>query len=158
MQAVQFSIYFHILDIHGSDVILGMAWLESLGKVSADFVGKTLEFNTADRSHIIRGFQSHPCQISLQSLFILSDHSLVHEFYELIPLEASLTAPPSSDNVVFSTNIPMTIRSVLEEFRTVFTVPTGMPPKREFDHKIHLLPDHLLNRLPQEYGVIVVIW
>ena len=32
----------HILDVHGPDIVLGMTWLESLGKISADFVGKTL--------------------------------------------------------------------------------------------------------------------
>ena len=44
MQGAQFVVDLHILDIHGQDVILGMTWLESLGKISADFIGKTLEF------------------------------------------------------------------------------------------------------------------
>lgn len=60
MQGIDFSIDFHILDIHGLDVILGMAWLDSLGKVSADFVRKTLEFQTGEQSHIIRGSQHPP--------------------------------------------------------------------------------------------------
>lgn len=49
MQGAQFLVDLHILDIHGPDVILGMAWLKSLGKIHADFVGKTLEFQRGDK-------------------------------------------------------------------------------------------------------------
>ena len=45
MQGTVFLVDLHILDHHGPDVILGMAWLESLGKISADFEKKTLEFD-----------------------------------------------------------------------------------------------------------------
>lgn len=140
MQAIPFSIDFHILDIHWSDIILGMAWLESLGKVSADFVGKTLEFKTADTSHIIRGYQPQPRQVLLQTLFTLSAHSSVHELYELLPLAEGSNAPSSTEDVGFSDDIPPSIRSVIEKFCSIFALPTGMPPQRAFDHHIHLLP------------------
>lgn len=100
IQEVDFSIYLHILDIHGSDIILGMAWLESLGKVFAYFVGKTLEFKRGTTSYTIRGSQPSPRQISLQSLFLLSSHSSDHEFYELVLLEEESSAS-SSVEVVF---------------------------------------------------------
>lgn len=55
VQDCKFIIDLHILDIHGPDIILGMAWLESLGKVSADFVGKTLEFILDAQPRVIHG-------------------------------------------------------------------------------------------------------
>ena len=36
MQGMVFTIDLHILPIHGPDVILGMEWLESLGRVTTD--------------------------------------------------------------------------------------------------------------------------
>lgn len=39
IQGSVFVIDLHILPVHGPDVVLGMDWLESLGKISADFAG-----------------------------------------------------------------------------------------------------------------------
>jgi hypothetical protein len=30
---------------------------------------------------------------------------------------------------------------LLQEFEDVFVTPTGLPPPRQFNHRIHLLPD-----------------
>ena len=40
VQGTIFKIDLHILLVHGHDIILGMDWLESLGKVTADFAGR----------------------------------------------------------------------------------------------------------------------
>ena len=119
-----------------------MAWLESLGKLSVDFVGKTLEFHQDDTMFFIQGNQPGPRQISLHSLALLACHSPAHEFYELVPLEPEdqagmlLTA-----DVEIPADLPEGVRAVLEEFRHVFALPEEMPPARPFDHKIHMLPN-----------------
>lgn len=69
IQGTVLSVDLHILPIHGPDVILGMDWLESLGKVTADFLGKTLEFKLGGRPVTLKGILPPPRRISLQSLF-----------------------------------------------------------------------------------------
>ena len=41
VQGSTFMVDLHILPVHGPDVILGMDWLESLGKVTTDFAGRS---------------------------------------------------------------------------------------------------------------------
>ncbi|XP_042032197.1 uncharacterized protein LOC121778871 [Salvia splendens] len=141
MQGTEFLTDLHILDVHAWDVILGMDWLESLGRISADFVGKTLEFRRGDKSIILQGRVPSPQQISLQSLALLASFSADHEFYEIVTLGpdegASASDAPETD---FPATIPTACRRVLEAHRGVFDLPTGMPPPRSFDHRIHLLP------------------
>lgn len=60
-----FSIDLHILPIHGPDVILGIEWLESLGKVSVDFAGKVLEFTHMNKPVTIRGMLPPPRKITM---------------------------------------------------------------------------------------------
>lgn len=140
IQGVFFDIDLHILDIHGPDIVLGMAWLESLGKVWADFVGKTLEFQQNGVAVAIHGVQPSPRLISLQSLAMLASQPDTHEFYEVIPMDSGLHTASTTANDDFPADIPPVVREVLEKFTPVFEVPTGMPPRREFDHRIHLLP------------------
>lgn len=153
MQGSQFVIDLHILDIHGPDVILGMTWLESLGKISADFVGKTLEFHRDDKRIFLQGSLPGPKQISLHSLALLASFSPAHEYYELVPLDPNdHSASLLSAEADFPSNLPADFRGVLEEHRRVFDLPEGMPPARPFDHRIHLLPHSKpINVCPYRY-------
>lgn len=64
VQGTVFLVDLHILPVHGPDIVLGMDWLESLGKVTADFAGKTLEFTRGDKLVTWRGTQPPPRQVS----------------------------------------------------------------------------------------------
>lgn len=139
LQGEQFLVDLHILDVHGADV---MAWLESLGKVWADFVGKTLEFRRGKRTIVLTGEQQGPRQLSLHSLMLLASYSPAHEFYEIVPVEREeLTGTLLTAEGSFPEDLQPEIRAVLEANSQVFDLPVGMPPKRVFDHKIHLLPN-----------------
>ncbi|XP_047978667.1 uncharacterized protein LOC125220549 [Salvia hispanica] len=152
VQGVDFLIDLHIMEVHGPDIVLGMAWLESLGKISADFVGKTLEFCQNGVRVAIHGVQPAPRLISLQSLAMLTSHSPTHEFYEIIPVESEGDAILLAAEEDFPPTIQPEVRTMLETFRQVFTMPTGMPPRREFDHRIHLLPNSKpVNVRPYRY-------
>ncbi|XP_042065700.1 uncharacterized protein LOC121809231 [Salvia splendens] len=153
IQGTDFLTDLHILDVHGWDVILGMDWLESLGRISADFVGKTLEFQRDNKSVILQGRVPGPQQISLQSLALLASFSAEHEFYEIVAVDpddgASPTAAADPD---FPPDIPADCRRVLDSHRGVFDLPIGMPPPRAFDHRIHLLPGtRPINVRPYRY-------
>lgn len=44
---------------------------------------------------------------------------------------------------------PATIQEILEEFVDIFAEPSELPPRKDHDHRIHLLPviDELLDEL-----------
>ena len=58
----------HVLPVHGPDIVLGMDWLESLGKVTADFAGKTLAFTHKDNPIVLQGIQPPLRRVNLHSL------------------------------------------------------------------------------------------
>ena len=87
MQGNLFPVDLHILEHHGPDVILGMAWLESLGKISADFVKKMLEFSREGRKVFLTGVAQGPTEISRQSLALLTAHFADHELYEVVRID-----------------------------------------------------------------------
>ncbi|XP_042032533.1 uncharacterized protein LOC121779292 [Salvia splendens] len=136
IQGTAFLTDLHILDVHGWDVILGMDWLESLGRISADFVGKTLEFKRDNKTVILQGSRPGPQQISLHCLALLTASSSTHEFYEIV----ALAPDDAASTTDFPPDVPEECRLVLEAHKAVFDVPGGMPPPRPFDHRIHLLP------------------
>lgn len=59
------------------------------------------------------------------------------KFLLLQPEQQQSTASAHED---FSPNLPPSVAAALEKYRPVFSVPEGMPPKRPFDHGVHLLP------------------
>ncbi|XP_042035152.1 uncharacterized protein LOC121781486 [Salvia splendens] len=140
MQGSTFLVDLHILPVHGPDVILGMDWLESLGKVAADFAGKTLEFKHGDRTVVLKGKLPPPRRANPQFLSSLSSSGDDVECFEILLLQPEQpdSEPESRDE--FPAGLPPGVLSVLEQFRGVFGTPVGMPPFRPFDHRVHLLP------------------
>ena len=140
VQGTVFSVDFHILAIHGPDIILGMDWLESLGKVTVDFSGKTLEFTHGDKAIVLKGIMPPPREISLHSLatFLSPADNVV--CFEVTLLSPDTTAASAGETVVFPVDLPPCVMAILKKFRPVFGLPCGLPPQRSFDHRVHLLP------------------
>ncbi|KAL1555793.1 hypothetical protein AAHA92_11493 [Salvia divinorum] len=141
LQGTLFLVDLHILAHHGPDVILGMKWLESLGKISADFVEKTLEFTMEGQAVFLRGMMPGPKQISLHSLSVLTAQAAEHEFYEIVSFDCNMGLTDSSTSDEFPADLPSEVLTVLQGYRSVFDQPRGLPPSRLFDHRIHLLPN-----------------
>ncbi|XP_042032226.1 uncharacterized protein LOC121778901 [Salvia splendens] len=140
VQGSVFLVDLHILPIHGPDVILGMDWLESLGKVTADFAGKTLEFTHKERPITLKGVVPPPRKIDRTSLAALMSPSIGLEVFEIMLLEPETTITTQDVREDFPADLTPPITTVLETFRPVFNMPSGMPPSRPYDHRVHLLP------------------
>ena len=141
VQGTIFVVDLHILPVHGPDVVLGMDWLESLGKVTADFAGKTLKFTRGDKTIVINGILPPPRRISLHSLASLTPSRLATDVFELLLLEPKSTSTAATAPEEFPVGLPPAVASVFDRFRAVFHLPEGLPPKRPFDHRVHLHPD-----------------
>ncbi|XP_042032774.1 uncharacterized protein LOC121779504 [Salvia splendens] len=140
VQGTPFAIDLHVLPIHGPDVILGMDWLESLGRVTTDFVAKSMEFYRGKDLITLQGSAHPPRQISLASLHTLVSRDSLFELYELVQLTPDPPQLLQLEADAIPGDLPSVIDAALRDFPEVFALPTGLPPVRQFDHRIHLLP------------------
>lgn len=115
-----------------------MDWLESLGKISADFAGKTLEFVHGDQPITLRGITAPLRRLSLQSL-VTGQSAQDVEWIEILLQDPEKSATPAEGQIGFPAGLPEEVVAVLEKFCPVFDVPVGMPPRRPYDHRVHVL-------------------
>ena len=55
IQGYRFETSMYPLQLQGSDAVLGMQWLRSLGRVIHDWEKLTMEFTVAGQDYVIRG-------------------------------------------------------------------------------------------------------
>nr|GEV86552.1 hypothetical protein [Tanacetum cinerariifolium] len=102
----------------GLDVVLGIQWLQKLGK--------------GDESLRVKKISLRHMQALLESEEVYG----VYEFHSL-PIEAD---GPAATAVTTELEHPE-LNQLLALFGSLFQVPTGLPPHRVIDHRIHLLPN-----------------
>lgn len=113
LQGTPFSVDLHVLPIHGPDVILGMEWVESLGRVTTDFITKSVEFMKEDKLVILASALRAPSMLSLNSFASMMSHSAAFELYELIPTSPEPDEDSSPPRVEFPRDLPPAIAAVL---------------------------------------------
>ncbi|VFQ77184.1 unnamed protein product [Cuscuta campestris] len=64
LQGHRFDVDLYILEIHGPDIVLGVQWLQTLGKVSHDYSQLTMEFTWKGSPVLLRGDAPHPRPVS----------------------------------------------------------------------------------------------
>ena len=146
LQDKLFQFPFYLFPIEGADVVLGMAWLRTLGPIQADFSITSLTFQHADGPIILIGDNnSHPTQSTYHQLCQMLHTNSVDSVHLLTfqPLPQR-TTPPSNDNTTETTTpppLPSEITQLLADYLSVFQIPHGLPPSRPHDHHIPLLPN-----------------
>ncbi|GJT26799.1 ty3-gypsy retrotransposon protein [Tanacetum coccineum] len=74
----------YVLPMKGPDVMLGIQWLQKLGKVTHDYVEQTMEFILEGIAHTLQGDASLRIkQISLHNMQALLDTNDIYGMYEL---------------------------------------------------------------------------
>jgi hypothetical protein len=123
-----------------------MDWLQSTGDMNIHRCLKRLAFTHQGKGVCLQGIAPNTasCQeISVQQLEGL-DH--VNSIYHLVHLS-------EVKEVVEQEPCPPEFATLLEEFASLFLEPQGLPPRREFDHKITLLPgSRPVNLRPYRYN------
>ena len=99
MQGVEFEADFHILDFCGADAVLGVQWLEKLGKIITDHKALTMEFTYKGQPIKLEGAQNiqpHPIPISFHQLKRLQQTTSIAQYFRL---ELEPDSPPSTQNI-----------------------------------------------------------
>lgn len=63
IQGYRFETSMYPLQLQGSDAVLGMQWLQSLGRVIHDWEKLTMEFTVAGQDYVIRGEILRKCHM-----------------------------------------------------------------------------------------------
>ncbi|XP_047946872.1 uncharacterized protein LOC125193165 [Salvia hispanica] len=152
IQSQIFLIDLHILPVHGLDVILGLAWLKSLRRVTSDFVDGTLEFIRNGIPIRLKVAAPLVQPASLKVVARLLTLKGAAELFEMVTVAGVDDLNPTVDPPQFSDDLDPMILAVLRSHEAVFRTPTGVPPPRPLDHRIHLLPNSKpVNVRPYRY-------
>nr|GME10415.1 retrotransposon-related protein [Ipomoea batatas] len=147
MQGAEFEADFHVLEFSGADAILGVHWLEVLGRIITDHKHLTMEFDYKGKSVRLVGTVS-------PNITLISCHQLTRLNHTNAIAEYLLLAPKSTcpeQTTVEQIKHPA-IEELLNKFPDIFATPKDLPPSRNLDHHITLLPQSQpVNVKPYRY-------
>ncbi|XP_042954591.1 uncharacterized protein LOC122291003 [Carya illinoinensis] len=156
IQGVSIVADLHVLALGGLDIVLGNAWLRSVGKVLNDYEKMTMKFKIGSKKKV---------WTALSPKEIKSCEALVFEkLYKggaycvaiVVAKENYLCSVEKSEeegNKDELEGLPVEVREVLEDHRGVLEVPYNLPPSRIFDHRIVLVDEKKpVNVPPYRYA------
>jgi hypothetical protein len=132
-----------VLDLGSMDMVLGVAWLSTLGRVIMDWKAMTMQFS--HKGHMVK-LQGLGNKLVRQSFFdsYLEDSHCVNELNHRC---SKLQSLETND-----LEIHEDLKSILDEFQEVFKDTIQLPPERSQVHHINLYPDHgVINARPYRY-------
>lgn len=130
---------FFVFDLGGVDIILGVAWLATLGSVMANWATSSMTFIHKGQVVKLEGDpQLTSSQISSKSLqkLVDIDYTALLQFFLMKKEIEELENTELEDKLEEQKEIEL--QEVLHKFSKVFSTPKGLPPCREVDHKIPL--------------------
>nr|GLL29698.1 uncharacterized protein LOC109154292 [Ipomoea trifida] len=145
MQGTIFPIDLFVLPIQGPDVVLGVQWLQQLGKITHDYAQLSMEFLWNGQPICLKGDHARSLQqITFNQLQAITESKNVEELYELFYIASTENEelPDTTLSVEFELpqGIPNEAAELILSFSTIFQPPRDLPPHRDLDHRIHLLP------------------
>jgi len=145
LQQARFNLPFYLFPIEGADVVLGMAWLHTLGHLQADFSIRSITFQHNNEYITLRGDPNpHPTQSTFHQICHLIDTDSIASFHLLSfePINNLPTPKDSSQNhTPTTTQSQPEVHNLLTHYPTVFQPPHSLPLSRPHDHRIPLLPN-----------------
>ncbi|KAF7828429.1 Ty3/gypsy retrotransposon protein [Senna tora] len=122
-----------VLDIKGADIVLGVQWLAEFGDITTNHKALTISFRRGDEDVRLQG-EALLCQEPLMGRGVkkLADENSLACLYSMRQiLEPDIPA---------RAKVPPKIQDVINRFAAIFGDPIHLPPARDVDHKIDLLP------------------
>ncbi|GJV60973.1 ATP-dependent DNA helicase PIF1-like protein [Tanacetum coccineum] len=140
IQGLRVDVDLFVLPMKGPDIVLGIQWLQKLGKVTHDYSMQTMEFTWLDRVYALK-WDDSLCmkRISLHHMHALLESEDIYGVYELYNLDYNSGGKDTT--VEAPALVHLEIEQLLEEFETIFQVPSTLPPHWCIDHRIQLFPN-----------------
>jgi hypothetical protein len=115
-----------------ADVVLGIQWLQSLGTVAFNFQELFMKFSLEGKEIELRGITGKPGKvISSNGMTKLLKKGHQGIIAQLCSLDVQTSKP----------SIPQDLQRIIDKHSKVFEdIPKGLPPTRNHDHEIHLIP------------------
>jgi hypothetical protein len=130
-----------VLDLGGLDVVLGVSWLCTLGKVLMDWKALTMQFWHHGKSVTLQGQGENKEQQCYLNSFLENRHGDRQWWFKSLHQEGS-----EGDGVLLE------VKPLLEKFARVFKDTIQLPPMRSKAHQIKLIPNHgAVNVRPYRY-------
>ncbi|GJT05145.1 retrotransposon-related protein [Tanacetum coccineum] len=140
IQGLRIDVDLYVLPIKGLDIVLGIQWLQKLGKVTHDYSQQTMEFMLAGRGYTLRGDEALCMKwISLHHMRALLATDDIYGVYELYNMAHH--DEDRDDKTEATPSVHPDIAQLLAQFESLFHVPTTLPPHCSIDHRIHLYPN-----------------
>jgi hypothetical protein len=116
----------------GADVVLGIQWLQSLGTMAFNFQELFMKFSLEGKEIELRGITGKPGKvISSNGMTKLLKKGHQGVIAQLCSLDVQTSKP----------SIPQDLQGIIDKHSKVFEdIPKGLPPTRNHDHEIHLIP------------------
>lgn len=117
---VSFSSTLHVLPLSTYDLTVGMDWLEAHSPMLVNWSQKWLHIPFQESSATLRGISSSVMTnsvVQMCNMLELSDKE--HDIYASLPVQ---------------------VQDIIQQFAAIFELPKGMPPIRDCDNQIPLLP------------------
>ncbi|KAL4583040.1 hypothetical protein LXL04_007604 [Taraxacum kok-saghyz] len=130
-----FHVPLFVVPVEGADIILGLAWLSSLGPIIADFSIPQLSFTVNNRQCTLKG-EPFAAPVSPSSLHTLLRKQAVASLHTMIFHHQ----PPTPNQSPPQTHTDPIVDKLLTQFQPLFEPPQGLPPSRNHDHHIPVNP------------------
>lgn len=131
IQGYQLEGEFYILPVPGCEVVLGAAWLQTLGDILWNFDRMTMKFFSQGHVVSLQGILHSTIEsVSFKSMSkwtTKEGEALLIEMQQILNRDSAVQTPTQ-------------LQSILTEFAWLFKEPTELPPHRTHDHRIPLLP------------------
>uniref|UniRef100_A0ACD5UVC4 Uncharacterized protein n=1 Tax=Avena sativa TaxID=4498 RepID=A0ACD5UVC4_AVESA len=147
-QGYQFHTDFKVLPLGSYDIILGYDWLTQHSPTKVHWSDQTMSFERAGKKVNLKGVRpdvTKCSQVSHEQMQFLLQNSRVSRVVQLCLMKPDRLAEEST--------LPGQAVDLLEKYQILFEEPTELPPPRQFDHAIPLLPGAKpVNLRPYRYN------
>jgi len=112
----RFTDTFKVLELASYDGIIGLDWLGKYSPMLTHWEQGWIAIQHEGRQIVLHGDVHVQCTHALVELHLIQEHERPEKV------------------------IPVEIQEILDEFASVFAAPSGLPPRRRYDHHIPLIP------------------
>jgi hypothetical protein len=119
----------------GADVVQGIQGLNSLGTMAFNFQELFMKFSLEGKEIELRGITGKPGKVTSSNDMT----KLLKKGHQCI-----ITQLCSLDDQTSKPSIPQDLQRIIDKNSKVFEdIPKGLPPTRNHDHEIHLIPESI---------------